>query len=407
MVIVLLLTAAPLAAKEAGDYQAGLGPRSRALIQSMQESSRAGDFARGLKAFAATAGKKPAEQPVLVLFVAANLYFQAGDYAAAGPLYRTILKREPEFFVVYENLGQAEFMAGNYPAAAASLQKAAAFLPEKADRLFYQAAAALLYAEKPAGARDLLTRLVASRPRPPVSWLKALLQAHWRLKENQAALRVAERLVDQEPDQLENWRICAQLRMGAGDYRGALSAWKVVQSAGALKDDEYRLLAGIYQQLRLPAPAAVAWQAYLQRISPTTEDLENMVSLYVAAGKIEAALNALETLAPRLGAQEAAWRRAKLLYRSGRYREALPIFLQLKKLAAEDGYQFLLAGYCAWNLNDFQAAARAWRKAAAYPAWQERAQSLSRRLEPWLKAAETSAANPSSLQPGRRSTEGA
>ncbi|MBN2706040.1 MAG: hypothetical protein JXR89_06350, partial [Deltaproteobacteria bacterium] len=91
-------------------------------------------------------------------------------------------------------------------------------------------------------------------------------------------------------------------------------------------------------------------------------------------------------LAPQLGPPESAWRRAQLLYRFGRYGEALPLLLGLNKLAAEDGYQFLLAGYCAWNLNDFSTAARAWKKAAAYPAWSERARALNRRLEPWLAA---------------------
>ncbi len=82
--------------------------------------------------------------------------------------------------------------------------------------------------------------------------------------------------------------------------------------------------------------------------------------------------------------KDTAFRRGKIYYHAGRYRKAYEVFTKLEKIADEDGYQHLLAGYCAWNENDFSAAATSWNKAANYPAWQERALKLLRTLKPWL-----------------------
>ncbi|MEA3333908.1 MAG: hypothetical protein U9Q58_09950, partial [Pseudomonadota bacterium] len=150
---------------------------------------------------------------------------------------------------------------------------------------------------------------------------------------------------------------------------------------------EQKLMAHIYQQLQLPKAAAVVWENVFTKDEPSRRELETLVVLYRQSGQVDRALETLDRLqkfAPESDtAFDVDFRRGKILYYAGRYQEAYDIFTKLETITKEDGYQHLLAGYCAWNENNFPAAAASWQKAANYPVWRERSLDLLRTLEPF------------------------
>ncbi len=372
-------------AREASFYQKKLSRTAVRVLFEMQELNRRGEYQKSLQRFEKfSTGRK--ESPVLLNFIAANLNFQLGHYPESVKLYRRVLEKASDFNVVYENLGMALMMTENYKAAAETFLKVAARLPEKRQKLKYQAVIAFIYGEAFGKARSLLLELLASRPAPPADWLKALIQVHWRLAETPAALQVAARLVDSYPETIEHWRLYGQIALSAEEYQTALSAYKVLQSSGRISVKELKMIARIYQQLQLPKAAAATWESVFVESEPSRQEFEILVALYRQSDQIDKALKTLDRLQNLDLGADTAFRRGKILYHAGRYREAYEIFAKLEKIAEEDGYQHLLAGYCAWNENDFPGAATSWNKAANYPAWRDRALSLLRTLEPWLEA---------------------
>ena len=373
-------------AREAAFYQKKLSPVAVRLLFEVQELSRSGEYQKGLQRFEKFSASHDKELPVLLKFIAANLNFQLERYLESVKFYRRVLEQAPEFYAVYENLGMALMMMESYKPAAEIFLKAALFLPEKQLKLKYQAAIAFLYGEAFGKARSLLVELLEAHPKPPAAWLKALIQAHWRLAETKAALSVAGRLVDLYPAVIEHWRLYGQIALSAGEYQLALSAYKVLQSSGQTSVKERKLVARIYQQLQLSGAAAAAWESVLAENEPSSQEFETLVALYRQSGQVDKALKTLDRLQKLKPGTAIDFRRGKILYYAGRYREAFAIFTKLEKIPEEDGYQYLLAGYCAWNENDFPAAATSWNKAVDYPAWRDRSLNLLRTLKPWLEA---------------------
>ncbi len=371
-------------AREASFYQKGLSPTASRLLFEMQELNRQGEYLKGLQSFEKFSAGRSKEPPVLLNFMAANLNFQLARYPEAVKLYSQVAAKAPEFDVVYENLGMALMLTESYQAAAVNLLKAAVLLPGKSQKFKYQAAIAYLYGEEFGKARGLLLELLAAVPAPPAQWLKALVQIHWRLAETKEALKVAARLVDSYPETLEYWRLYGQIALAAEAYQTALSAYKVLSADASISVSERKLIARIYQQLQLPEEAASAWERVFVEQEASAQELDTLVALYQRSGQIDKALEALGRLQKIAPEKYIALRRGKILYHAGRYREAYKIFVDLEKIVEDDGYQHLLAGYCAWNNNDFPAAAASWNRAASYPAWQERAHNLLRTLKPWL-----------------------
>ncbi len=375
-------------ARPTASFQKGLSPAAARLLQRVQKFTEKGDFGAGLAVIEKFSADHRGKLPPLVDFIAGNLNFQLDHYRQAAACYRRVVAAEPEFDEAYENLGAALLMLKQYNEAVKILLRAAARRPEKADKLKYQAALGALYGEDFELARKLLVELVAADPRPPAERLKALIQAELQLKDRAAAIRTAARLVDLYPQPAGHWRLYAQVLLAAGRYRRALSAYKVLQANGRLNAGEYKILAGIYQQLDLPGKAAGAWELYLAKrgIKPERKELETLVAMYRRAGEFDKALAALDRIA-ELGPVDdrLRFRRGEILYQAGRWRAAREVLSKVEKLPGQDGRQYLLAGYCAWNESDFKAAARAWEKAATYPELRRRAARLIKSLRPWLE----------------------
>ena len=373
-------------AREVSFYQKELSPAALRLLFEVQELNRGGEYQKGLQRFEKFSMSHKKEPPVLLNFIAANLNFQLARYLESVKLYRRVLEKAPEFHIVYENLGMALMMTESYNAAAENLVKAAALLPKKRQKLKYQAAIAFLYGEDFSKARSLLLELLADNPEPPAGWLKAMIQIHWRLAETNAALQVAGQLVDGYPAAIKHWRLFAQIALSTGEYRTALSAYKVLQVDGRISAKEQKLVARIYQQLQLPEAASAIWERVFAQSEPSRHELETLLTLYQQSGQVDKALKTLDHLQKLEPEVDNTFRRGKILYHAGRYSEAYNLFTKIEKIAEEDGYQHLLAGYCAWNENDFPAAATSWNKAANYPAWRDRSLHLLRTLKPWLEA---------------------
>jgi tetratricopeptide (TPR) repeat protein len=391
-----LFTPMPAAAQPASFYQKGLSPVAMRLLFRLQELSNKGEYAKGLQKFNEFNKSRRSDQdlPPLLGFVVGNLHFQLGNYQAAVTHYRRVVAQAPEFYTAYENYGMALLQAEDYPPAGRTVLKAAAMIPKNVRPLKYRAAIGFFYGGELEKARTLLVELtspvssttvpVSASDHPPADWLKALLQVDWQLEDYKAAVVVAEKLVDSYPDKIDFWRLYGQVALAAAEYRKALSAYKVMQSEGHITLPERRQIAGICQRLELYQDAAEILEEIFAEVKPEPMELKQLVAVYRRTGAVEKALSTLDRLQKLYPDSANLFQRGEILYSAGRYREAARVFLTLKKIPENDGRQYILAGYCAWNIDDFPAAASAWQKAATYPARQKQALDLLQTLKPWL-----------------------
>ncbi len=387
--LMLLVRPSVVTARPTSAFGKGLSPAAIRILQRVQRRIEKKQYRASLAELEKYRAGCRGKVPPLLDFVAGNLNFQLERFAAAAACYRRAVAAAPEFDEAREDLGVALLQAKRYREAVEVLLEAASRRPEKAEKLKYQAALGALYGEDFRLARRLLRELVAAASQPSAECLQALIQAELQLKLTGEAQVTARRLTDLYPGDEAHWRLLAEIALAAGYWREALSAYKVLAANHRLKAAEYRTLAGIYQQLELPEAAARAFEKYLSaRPRPTSRELKTLIGLYRRAGRYDLALAAVGRLARLVAdADRLAFLRGEILYQAGRWHEARRTFSRVVKLSdrKKDGLQHLLAGYCAWNENDFAAAARAWERAARYPALRRQALSLLDALKPWLE----------------------
>ncbi|MBN2333452.1 MAG: tetratricopeptide repeat protein [Deltaproteobacteria bacterium] len=373
-----LLAASPSSASDR--YQQELSYEANQLLVGVQELMQAEKYREALAGIDAFREKNPRRSFVLVEFFSGNLNFFLDHFQPAADAYRRTVKLAPDFLQAQENLGMALLALERYHEAAGPLVRAAALAakdaPDQRDRLLAYAGNAYLLAGEYREAQPLFTQLVHDRQNPLEEHCLALLRIYLELNELRPAEALLVSLLDRFPRQVSYWRLLGQVRVTVEQPTAALAAYKLV----ALIDPEPRdlkTLAQLYQMVSLPLAAAKTLERCLEGQEQVgDQEMERLAALYGEAGDIDRALFWLEKKQAVSPAPENQLRRGEILYRAGRYREGHDLLSTIDRLPNNDGYQFLLAGYCAWYAGDLAAARDAFSRAQRYGAYRTRSTEL-------------------------------
>lgn len=153
----------------------------------------------------------------------ANRALAEGRYASARRLYRSVLARDPDDPTALREGGRAAHVLGDFAAAVALLQKAAAVVKAPDPELHYLLAEALWVLGRKSEARaeySLAKREIGAAPteRLPRLWLARIAD---RLGDRQAACAIYDALSVADPSDAEAALTHAEMHASASDWSGA------------------------------------------------------------------------------------------------------------------------------------------------------------------------------------------
>lgn len=326
---------------------------------------------------------------VLVEFMAGNLQFSLEQYLQAVDSYRRTLEMAPAYLPARENLGMAHLSLKQYRQAAECFALAVSLARQsdqkRLDRLLEYAGTACLLTGDYAGALPFFTELVEQRSSYEPATLQALLKIYFSLHRYQAAEELLVTMISRFPENAEYWQWLGQARLAAGNYGPALAAYKVLVTLKVPESRDLKTVAGLYQLLGVPSSAArVLGQLESPPYFLSAREMGQLIALYLEAGDYHQALQYLKKKQDRYPAAENLLQQGEILYRAGHYQEAFTILEGIPLLPQKQGYQFLLAGYCAWYAGDLPAARSVFSRAAQYHAYRDRSLKLLKTVDGFL-----------------------
>jgi len=216
-------------------------------------------------------------------------------------------------------------------------------------------------------AQPFFSELVEQRQDFGRESVQALVRIYLELQRNESAERLLALILSHFPDDAVYWRLLGQVRMSAGNYASALAAYKVMLSFKNPEVKDFKIIAQLYRLLGLPAAAGQALEQLYQsrQSSLNADEIGSLVALYLEAGDDGRAMNWLKRKQSLYPSPQNLLQQGEILYRSARYKEAYGILSGLTSLPEKQGYQFLLAGYCAWYADDLSAARSAFQRLAS------------------------------------------
>ena len=371
-------------------YQRQLSPAAHRLLVTVQSLVAKKEEQKALTKIEKFRRNHPRSAYLLVEFMAGNLQFSLEQLKSAVASYRRAIELAPHFLPAQENLGMTllslkEYrQAGEQFAAAVSLARKTG--SDRLDILLKYAGTSYLMVADYGRAQPFFSELVEQRQDFGRESVQALVRIYLELQRNESAERLLALILSHFPDDAVCWRLLGQVRMSAGNYASALAAYKVMLSFKNPEVKDFKIIAQLYRLLGLPAAAGQALEQLYQsrQSSLNADEIGSLVALYLEAGDDGRAMNWLKRKQSLYPSPQNLLQQGEILYRSARYKEAYGILSGLTSLPEKQGYQFLLAGYCAWYADDLSAARSAFDRASQYERYRERSIALISALERML-----------------------
>lgn len=225
----------------------------------------------------------------------------------------------------------------------------------------------------------LLVRIYEGDKR--VQWQEILLHQYMHLEMHAEALALLRALVEESPTLAKWWKAKVHLHLNTQDYEPALTAMTVYGFLAPLSRDEHQLLADLHLQVGIPGQAAPLYESLLQAEDADKRVLTNLVTALRQIGRPDAALSQLERHCKSRNDPDLLMLRADLLYALERYADAVDAYhLAAERNSRQAGQAWLMAGYAAWQIEDWGASRRAFERAAQFDRQRQPALTAMRRL---------------------------
>ena len=387
--ILVMLACLPAAAAKSDDGPA-LSRAEQRVVHKAQQAIAAKRYAEARNDLSAYIKKSGGKVHYLVEFSLGNAWMLDGKPEHALPHYQAAVTQHTSDAALWQNLGKACFDLGRFGEAADSLAKAHALTLPPSKTLAYQTAVAYIQARQPENARPLLEQIMdPADGDPDPAWLQALLKVYLDLGQKDRALDLARTLVQGKGQDPRLWKVLAHLYIQAKAYDKAAAAMQVRASLAKASREEIILLGDLYRMAGVPLKAARQYEQLLaDMIRP--KDVAKVASAYLAARRVDAAIDVLERGVDQHPTFRLWWLLAGAYYEREDFEKALAAFEQCNRSNPTHGRAFLMKGYCALQLDQLAAAEAAFTQAARFTGQQAEAEQRLEELGRYRLANATS-----------------
>lgn len=219
--------------------------------------------------------------------ILANLYFQENDFDNAIRTYREAIRKFPNFYRAYQNLGRVHVSRNEFAEALPHLRKAIE-LAGGDGSLYGLLGYCYMNTGQSSVALDAYRMAVVLQPNS-LDWKKGMLNCLLSTGQNQPAIALLYELIEREPANSDYWIWQANAFLALEQPTKAAANLEVVRSLGRANASSLLLLGDIYVNEELSNLAAASYLAALDSGSLTHRQAIRVVDTLTARGAYDEA----------------------------------------------------------------------------------------------------------------------
>jgi tetratricopeptide (TPR) repeat protein len=346
-----------------------------------------------------------------------NCYLLQEQYKPAIAAYGHSVARDPNHTYAWLNLAKANYEMVNYAEAGRCFGRGYETDPKKNPKHLYFSAAAYLMAGDHYRSIRLFERLMAAHPAAmtpgwkenlvhalmaadlqkralpyirelaevytgdkQIQWQEILLYQYVKLDMRAEALAYARMLTRQTPTIAKWWKALTHIQLNDSQYEEALAALTIYSFLSPLTKDEKQLLADLNLQLGIPVKATPVYESCLQE-KPDKKLLQHLVLAYRQLGRPDTALERVDTFQIDPEDADLMLLKGELHYQLEQFDKAAAAYRKAARNKGKHvGRAWLMAGYAAWQMDDIAASKRAFAKAREHARQKKAATAALRQL---------------------------
>ncbi len=296
-----------------------------------------------------------------------HAYYQNNDKNNAQKTYAKGHKAFPQNPEILQNYAILAYETGEYQNAG-RLFETLYKLKGKADsKILYQAAGLYFQAEDMTNAKRVLGTLLSLGGKLDPKWYEDMIALCVGQKSWKEAEKWATQFLSREPEHPEYWRLLAQIRLDREEYGQGAAALEIAYRLEKPKASELLELSQLYLYLNAPLMAVRCMnQAY--NANPPDEEIIKISEIYAKTLRFTDALKYLDQAIEKHPSASLYYEKGELLYNALKYRQAITALNTCTKLDPGFSRAYILKGFSAWNLKQWDASRSFFAKASTFPA---------------------------------------
>jgi tetratricopeptide (TPR) repeat protein len=331
--------------------------------------------------------------------------------------YGHSVARDPNHTYAWLNLAKANYEIANYAEAGRCFDRGYETDPKKKPKHLYLSAAAYLMAGDHHRSIGLFERLMAAHPAAmtpawkenlvhalmaadmqrralpyireladvytgdkQIQWQEILLYQYVKLDMRAEALACVRMLTRRTPTIAKWWKALTHIQLNDSQYEEALAALTIYSFLSPLTIDEKQLLADLNLQLGIPVKATPVYEACLQE-KPDKKLLQHLVLAYRQLGRPDTALERFDAFQINPEDADLMLLKGELHYQLEQFDKAAVAYRKAARNKGKHvGRAWLMAGYAAWQMDNIAASKKAFAKAREHTRQKRAATAALRQL---------------------------
>ncbi len=214
-------------------------------------------------------------------------------------------------------------------------------------------------------AKRILKKMIGLTDTPKESWYSSLIIICQDQEKYVEAEKYLWDALGYFPMNYNYWQTLIYLSQEKGDNEGVVSAYEIsAHVKPPKKEKEWKSLINNYRFMGLPLRTAKTVLGFLKSAEkPKDEDYILIAQSYAQAFKVDEAVAYLDKIIAQNPSQDLMFEKAKILYSARRNKETIKAVEELSDKYKNAGQAYMMMGYAAWDLRDWDTAKKAYRKA--------------------------------------------
>jgi len=271
------------------------------------------------------------------------------------------------------NWASVLYESEKYDESAAIFERAAGEYPEKRAEYLDKAVAGFYAGEKLSEAKRVLIKILNMQKEPDFKSYEKLFSLCEEMGQRDEARKYLVQMMNLDPLNSNYWQRLAIMYNEDEDYVGATGALEIAFNLKEPKKSELDNLDQLYAYLNVPLRLAKSIQ---KRSDRTENDNKRMIEAYLNAIRTDKAVSIIDEMFRKKKDADLLFQKGKILYEARKNKDAIKTLDECIALNPNKVEAYMLKGFCAWDLEDWNLAKESFKKAITDKNYKRQASEL-------------------------------
>jgi tetratricopeptide (TPR) repeat protein len=302
----------------------------------------------------------PEYKPEVLFLMLGHIFYSLQDFDNSAKYLKEGYEAYPNREDMLSNWATVVYESEKFDEAAALFEKASEEFPEEKADYLQKAAACYYQGENLIDAKRVFVKILNMQKEPDFKMYEMIFQLCQELGQKDEARKYLIQMMNLDPLNPNYWQLLANMYLEDEDYTAVTSALEIAYVIKKPEKRDLENLDGLYAYLNVPLRLAKSLQ---KRNDRNENDNKRLINAYLSALRVDKAASIIDEMNKNKKDADLLFQKGNIYYEARKNKDAMKALDECIALNPNKVEAYMLKGFVAWDLEDWDLAKECFRKA--------------------------------------------